>query len=170
MKWLIGALAAALFWGSPSQARAQNVVEMAFESKPRECAWYRGSFDALGISGPMTDALPKVACRLVDQLGSRCVVTEHGLPGRGPLELRGIFVADSVALVVKADDGVLFNFRLICDLAKGPNNSCLFQLWNVNNLIGYSCNLKVSGTKVPTPKKSPPKAPPSKIEKGELST
>jgi len=153
MKWLVGVLAAISMF---SFARADSdTLEAAWQSKQNECAWYRGSFDKLGVDGPYRDSLPKVFCRFVNGVGVRCILKDHAIKTvNDPLELRGNFKSTDTSIIAETTDTQVnvFKLRVICEQGSG----CFMQFWNSEKMIGYSCNLETF--KVPA--KPAPEPPP----------
>jgi hypothetical protein len=152
MKWLIGVFAALMIFGS-AEAKEINV---AFQAKQYECRWYQGSFGPNGARAPMTDNLPKIACKVTDGVGVRCVLREHGLEQKLPtlIAFRGNFqdYGDGIdfgpdGYALREETGEPLAFQLKCH----ENSGCIMRLWNTNADIGYSCNL-MKWTPQPAPK------------------
>jgi hypothetical protein len=128
---------AAFILSMAGTAQAQERLDLRFQSVPNECAQYLGSFDKDGHAGAYRGSQPKLACRLLDGVGARCALKDHGIRGlENPLPFAGDFLIQEDSIIVETKHEVLV-LRLICE-----NGVCIFQLWNSITMAGYSCNLE----------------------------
>jgi len=138
------------------QAGASDVLEIAIQAdRGQSCAFYKGSFEPENITGAMSSK-PRVYCRVVDSVGARCSIFALGSPFPSEVKFSGVFEAAGDDLVVLT--GTKFRttelrLRVLCDTRRG---CYMAQLWNVENFVGFACDMV---DYVP-PKKPAPQAPP----------
>ena len=154
MKWLVGVFAALMCMSTQAQEKLNFAIAA---DSGQSCAWYQGSFNIDGYRRPKDNSKPVVACELIEHVGARCWLSNHGIDGLpATLQMTGAFQDTGDGLITETDAGVI-RMRVFCARSKG----CFrINVWDINDAVGFSCDMHKFVAPPPKPKAPPPEPPP----------
>lgn len=142
MKWLIGALAAALLMAGPARAAEDAKITLSMQI----CAKYQGCWSDNCQVSPERRDTSVITCRLVDGEGAYCD------------NFRGNFVIKDGGLVIEA-----FRGNAVLQVMSSDKGT-LVRVYEKENYTGMQCIATMSVNKTSTPQKKPAAKPDTKQE------